>query len=79
METKTPLDLQARVTSQIADVPKGVGLALEQCDDNGTAGSEAEQGAFEELDEEFLVIADLPVDVGGFAANVGKIEYFAES
>lgn len=76
MEAKTPLDLQAGVTSQIADIPEGVGFALEQCDDDGTAGGKAEQSAFEELDEELLVVAYLTVDVGGFAANMGEIEYF---
>lgn len=64
------------MTSQITDVPEGVGFALEQCDDDGSAGSEVEQGAFEELDEKLLVVAHLPVDVGGFAANVWEIEYF---
>lgn len=76
LEAKTPFDLQARVASQIADIPEGVGLTLEQCDDNGTTGSEAEQGAFEELDEQFLIVAHLPIDVGGFAANMGKIKNY---
>lgn len=76
LEAEAPLDLQPGVARQVADVPERVGLSLEQRDDNGTAGGKREQGALEEVDEELLVVADLPVDVGGFATDVGEVEYF---
>lgn len=76
LEAEAALDLQAGVAAQIADVPQGVRLPVEECDDDGAAGREGQQRAREEVDEELLVVADLAVDVGGFAADVGEVEYF---
>lgn len=63
LEAETPLDLQTRMAAEVADIPERVGLALEQRDDDGPARSEGEQGPLEELDEEFLVVANLTVYV----------------
>lgn len=76
LEAEAALDLQAGVARQIAHVPQRVRLALEQRDDNGAARRERELRALEEGDEELLVVAHLPVDVGGLAADVGEVEYF---
>lgn len=65
------------MTAQIADIPEGVRLALEKRDDDGATRGEGEQGAFKELDEELLIVAHLSIDVGGFAADVGEVEYLA--
>lgn len=78
LEAETVLELEPRVAGEVADVPEGVGLALEEGDDDGAAAGEGRggrgEGALEEGDEELLVVADLAVDVGGLAADVGEVE-----
>lgn len=78
LEAKAALELEPRVAAEVADVPEGVGLALEDGDDDGAAAGEGcggrGEGALEEGDEELLVVADLAVDVGGLSADVGEIE-----
>ncbi|KAI6751044.1 hypothetical protein HG530_013958 [Fusarium avenaceum] len=65
------------VTGQIAHVPEGVWLALEERDDDGGAGGQGWYGALEEGDEERLVVADLAVHVCGLASDVGEVEDYA--
>lgn len=78
LEAKAALELQPRVAAEVADVPEGVRLALEEGDDDGATSGEGRggraEGALEEGDEELLVVADLAVDVGRFAADVGEVE-----
>lgn len=78
LEAKAALELQPRVAAEVADVPEGVGLALEEGDDDGTLRGEGRggrgEGALEEGDEELLIVADLAVDVGRLAADVGEVE-----
>lgn len=76
LEAEAPLDLQAGVAGEVADIPESVWLALKQGDDDGAAGREREQRAPEEVDEELLVVADLAVDVGALAADMGEVEYW---
>lgn len=78
LEAKAALELEPRVAAEVADVPEGVGLTLEEGDDDGAAAGEGRggrgEGALEEGDEELLVVADLAVNVCGFAADVGEVE-----
>lgn len=78
LEAKAALELEAGVAAKVADVPEGVGLALEEGDDDGATGGERGggrgEGALEEGDEQLLVVADLAVDVCGLAADVGEVE-----
>lgn len=62
------------MAAQIPNVPQRIRLALEQRHDDGAARCEARFGAAEEADEEFLVIPDLAVHVGGLPADVGEVE-----
>ena len=54
--------------------PERVGLAFEQSDNNAAMGREGAQGAAKEGHEELLIVANLTVDIGGFAADMGEIE-----
>ena len=81
LKAKAPLHLQAAVPAEVAHVPERVGLAFEEGDDDTAAWGEWGGGggargcdALEEGDEELLVVADLAVYVGGFAADVGEVE-----
>lgn len=74
LEAEAAVDLEPRVAGEVADVPEGVGLALEEGDDDGAPRGEGAEGVVEEGDEEGLVVADLAVDVGGLAADVGEVE-----
>lgn len=78
LKSKAALELEAGVAAEVADVPEGVGLALEEGDDDGAAAGERGggrgEGALEEGDEQLLVVADLAVDVCGLAADVGEVE-----
>lgn len=78
LEAKTPFDLQARMAAQVSDIPQGVGLGLEEGDDDGSSGGKGEHGTFEEVNEEFLVVAHLAVHVCALATDVGKVENFKE-
>lgn len=74
LEAKAALDLEPGVAREVADVPEGVGLALEERDDDCGARRQGGDGALEEGHEEGLVVAHLTVDVGGLAADVGEVE-----
>jgi hypothetical protein len=52
LELEASLDLQSRMASEVADVPERIGLAFEEGDDYGPAGSETWKGFLEEGDEE---------------------------
>lgn len=77
LEAEATLDLQTSVTGQIAHVPEGVWLTIEERDDDGGAGGQGWYGALEEGDEEGLVMADLAVHVCGLASDVGEVEDYA--
>lgn len=78
LKSEAALELEAGVAAEVADVPEGVGLALEEGDDDRAAASKGGrgrgEGALEEGDEQLLVVADLAVDVCGLAADVGEVE-----
>lgn len=78
LEAETSFDLQARVAAQVSDIPQGVRLGLEEGDDDGSSGGEGEHGTFEEVNEEFLVVAYLAIHICALATNVWKVEYFEE-
>lgn len=73
-EPKAALDLQAGVAREVLYVPQRVGLAFKERHDDGAAVVERGEDALEKRDEEFLVVAYLAVDVGGFAAYMGEVE-----
>ena len=62
---------------QISNVPQRIGLALEQRDDDASARSKRGLRGPEEIHKQLLVVSDLPVNVRGLAANMGKVEYNA--
>lgn len=77
LKAEATVYLKLRMAGEVADVPEGVRLALEERDDYGATGSEgggASDSALEEGNDELLVSADLAVHVGGLAADVGEVE-----
>lgn len=66
------------MAAQVSDVPQGVRLGLEKGDGDGSSGGEGEHGTFEEVNEEFLVVAYLAVHICAFATHVWKVEYFEQ-
>ncbi|KAI7001900.1 hypothetical protein KC359_g67 [Hortaea werneckii] len=61
--------------ARISDVPESIGLAFEEGDHNSTTGREQWHGGFEEADEEFLVEADLSVDVFTLTSDMREVEH----
>lgn len=74
LELEASLDLQPGVAGEVAHIPQGVRLAFEEGHNDGATGGQEWEGVMEEGDKEGLVVADLAIYVGGFAADVGKVE-----